>query len=257
MLSLLFQLVGDRSHWPWERKLAKYKLESTTHFQTCQLRIKRRGYFIWGGVDMGSGFDVELVYSKHVIKDGNILGLDGDFDLTPALARFLKLNENIIHIQARHLRSVLDDFRQNLQAEIEAKVNALTYGFLSDVYNRSNLTPSQLLSIVMEKERDLRVRQLMLGSEDAIIAAHERMQVVTRCEVTTWWYLFWVFCSRRVSRYTTLTAGFSRMTSGEEITILLGHFKHTPRISILTSLPLSRTAPCHVRLWRVFWFKGA
>ncbi|KDQ13737.1 hypothetical protein BOTBODRAFT_111078 [Botryobasidium botryosum FD-172 SS1] len=185
------ETVGARSRWPWETPLAKYKLESATHFQTCQLRIKRRGHFSWRGVELGSGFEIELVYSKHVTKEGDIIGLGGDFDLTPALARFLKLNESLIHAGVHRLRYVLDDYRQSLQAEAQAKVDVLTYGFLTDIYNRPHLSPADVRSVVMDSESDLRVRQLMLGSDEALVSTHERIQMVSRSEITTWWYIFW------------------------------------------------------------------
>ena len=174
----------------------RYKAQTSVDYQTCILNIKRRGYLVWEGIQLGSGFDVELVYTKNVRLDGGIIGLNDDYDLTGPLAQFLALNHNSIGSQLRHIEAVVTAYREHYKNECRQKVNVLTYRFLTHVYDQPR-DPSGLAASSIEFERDLRVRQLMVGSEAVFETTYERLSAVSATEVATWWYLFWV----RVSCY--------------------------------------------------------
>ena len=119
------------------------------------------------------------------------IGLDEDFDLTPSLARFLAMNEDKIGLRLRELESTIEQYRQHARAECRWKEEVLTYRFLAFVYDRPQ-DPSRLAESSILHERDLRVRQLMAGSEGVFETAYERLEVVTSSEAACWWYIFWV-----------------------------------------------------------------
>jgi len=66
----------------------------------------------------------------------------------------------------------------------------LTYRFLTYVYDQPR-DPTGLAKSSIEFERDLRVRQLMVGSEAVFETAYERLAAVSTSQVATWWYIFW------------------------------------------------------------------
>lgn len=152
------------------------------------LNIKRRGYLMWRKLPLGSGFDVELVYGKKLRLKGNIIGLNDDFDLTPSLAHFLALNQDLISARLGHIEGALSDYRQHHWRESHWKSQVLSYQFLSHVYDR----PQDPSNSFEADEHDLRVRQLLAGSEDVFEAAYQRFSTVSATETAAWWYIFWV-----------------------------------------------------------------
>ena len=50
----------------------------------------------------------------------------------------------------------------------------------------------ELAKRALKEERDLRVRDLIVASEPALRAAHERHRAASVSEATAWWYIFWV-----------------------------------------------------------------
>jgi hypothetical protein len=169
----------------------RYKADSSVAYHSCVLRIKRRGHLKWGDLQLGSGFDIELNYAKDVKVDGDIIGLNDDYDLTPDLARFLALNQDLIPRRLEYIEQTLFQYRRHHRKECRWKSHVLTYRFLTHVYDRpresSGLTESSI-----QLERDLRVRQLMVGNEAVFQTAYERLQAVSSSPTATWWYLFWV-----------------------------------------------------------------
>lgn len=153
---------------------------------------------IWQDLQLGSGFDVELTYARGVQVDGDIIGLNDDYDLTSPLARFLALNRELIPESLAHLEHVLSDYRSRHRHDCHRKNRVLTYRFLSFVYDQPR-EPTGLAESSIEFERDLRVRQLMVGSEAVFEAAYERLAAVQTTETATWWYIFWV-CLMLLSR---------------------------------------------------------
>lgn len=158
------------------------------------MRIKHRASLLWQGIHLGSGFDVELTYAKNVQVDGAIIGLNDDYDLTVPLARFLALNQDLIPERLEHIEDTLSSYRHHHRKECRWKANVLTYQFLSYVYNRPH-NPTDLAKNCIKFERDLRVRQLMIGGEAVFQAAYERLTVVSQTEAAVWWYIFWVCTS--------------------------------------------------------------
>lgn len=149
---------------------------------------------MYQGVQLGSGLQVQLKYDRGVLADGSVIGLDDDYDLTPALARFFALNERLIPHRLEELEKVLETYRHDHMQQFKTKADVLSYRFLAFVYNQPR-DPIGLAESSIESERDLRVRQLMVGSEAIFEITYERLAAVTTTEAATWWYIFWVCTS--------------------------------------------------------------
>ena len=122
---------------------------------------------MYEGVNLGSGFEVELTYAKGVVVDGSVIGLNDDFDLTTPLARFLTLNEELINDPLASIETILRRYRHQQRKEFKMKMEALTYRFLTAVYD----TPQEVSGItetVDEIECDPRVRSLVLENRDVL-----------------------------------------------------------------------------------------
>ena len=183
------RLVGSR--WPSLFSRRRYHAQTAISFRSAMFKLKHQGRLLFEDQDFGSGFEVELKYAKGVHVDGSVIGLNDDFDLTTPLARFLVLNEEIIKQPLAHLEAVLTRYRHHNMQECLAKVDTLTYRFLTHVYDTVR-EPEGLAQSSIEFERDLRVRQLMVDSEMVFIASYARWAAVTTSELATWWYIFWV-----------------------------------------------------------------
>lgn len=182
------QSVGAK--WPWCCG-TRYKAQTSIHFRAGVFHLKHHGHHFWENQNLGSGFEIELVYNKDVKVGGDLIGLNDDYDLTRPLAHFLTLNECLIPGPLSHLEHVLRRYRHHCLKECEWKSDTLTYRFLAMVYDRPR-EPDGLAQSSIEHERDIRVRQLMLGSEVAFDLAYKRLAHVSTSEVATWWYIFWV-----------------------------------------------------------------
>ncbi|THV07730.1 hypothetical protein K435DRAFT_772567 [Dendrothele bispora CBS 962.96] len=196
-------LEGQTVRWPYQSIAnigsqslwcccggGRYNAKSTKHYDTGVLNIKRRGHLMWRGLQLGSGFDVELSYAKGIVLDGDIIGLSDDFDLTVPLARFLRLNQDLVFARLGKIESIFKDYRRHHAEECRHKADVLSYRFLSHVYDQPS-DPTKLAESSIKHERDLRVRTLMAGSEAVFEAAYDRLAVVSETETTTWWYIFW------------------------------------------------------------------
>lgn len=190
-------------------------MQSVTHFHSCVFELKRRGTQFIEDFPIGSGFDIQLTYSREVQLDGDILGLNDDFDLSPLLAKFLHMNQHLVNGQIEVVENALWQYRITERKEARKKRKTLSYGFTTEVWNRP-APPGEVAMTVEGLERDLRVRQLILEREDALLAAKERMDAVGRCEVATWWYLFWVrhFTQSDSNAAYVFTPAFARTISG-------------------------------------------
>ncbi|KAG9222767.1 hypothetical protein CCMSSC00406_0004681 [Pleurotus cornucopiae] len=179
--------IGSNSIFSCKRR---YKADVAIQYHTCTLNIKHRGKLFWKDIPLGSGFTLELVYTKDVCLNGEIIGLTEDFDLTPPLARFLSMNRDLIHRRLGALDAVLDDYRIHHEEECRHKRDTLTYAFLTNVYDRPQHF-AEVAKWVTGHEKDLRIGQLIVGSEEALSKAYERSVVVAETEAATWWYIFW------------------------------------------------------------------
>jgi hypothetical protein len=142
-------------------------------------------------MQLGSGFNIELVYGKDVRVDGTIIGITDDFDLTQPLARFLFLNEELITERLENVLAVLTDYRAHHWKHARLKNRVLTYRFLSIVYDHPQ-NSTTVAEIALESERDLRVRQLIAGNDAIFQTAYERLTHVSTSPAMRWWYIFWV-----------------------------------------------------------------
>ncbi|KAF8523077.1 hypothetical protein BU17DRAFT_75023 [Hysterangium stoloniferum] len=180
------QTIGSRV-WCWG---SRYTARTSVRYESCVLSIDRKGSLSWKGLELGSGFNVQLTYAPKVHVDGTIIGLSDDYDLTPQLARFLATNREVIHDHLGRIDTLMQNYRNTSMRSIKAKDDVLGYNFLCSVYS-SPKESHQLAKILTEQEKDLRVRQIFLEYEDAIIAANARMSFIGKTEASTWWYLYW------------------------------------------------------------------
>jgi hypothetical protein len=110
--------------------------------------------------------------------------------LTPPLAKFLALNQDLVLERVRDIEAIIVGYRHHHRKECRAKARILTYRFLSFVYDRPR-DPTGLAESSIEFERDMRVRQLMVGNEAVFEAVYQRLSAVSSSELATWWYIFW------------------------------------------------------------------
>uniref|UniRef100_A0A0W0F5N8 T6SS Phospholipase effector Tle1-like catalytic domain-containing protein n=1 Tax=Moniliophthora roreri TaxID=221103 RepID=A0A0W0F5N8_MONRR len=195
-------LEGQRVIWPYEHVEPvgtksfccgigrRYSAKTSVHLQTAILKIERRGHLECQGVQLGSGFSVQLDYGKEVVLDGDAIGLSDDFELTSPLARFFHLNRDGISARLHGIESVFARYRQHHREECRQKADVLSYRFLTNVYDLPR-DPQAVGTSSIRYERDLRVRQLMVGSEFVFETAYNRLLSVSQTEASTWWYIFW------------------------------------------------------------------
>lgn len=187
------QIVGSTSPLRCCFRGRRYAAQTSISYRLGIFRLKRNGLLDWERLNLGSGFSVEITYARRVVVDGSVIGLTDDYDLTPPLARFLALNEEII-VGAGGLATLehsIERYRHHLRRECWEKAETLSYRFLAFVYDRPR-DPNGLAESSIEHERDPRVRRLLLTSEDVLRITYERLGVASRTTVTTWWYIFWV-----------------------------------------------------------------
>ncbi|KAJ3516260.1 hypothetical protein NLJ89_g1239 [Agrocybe chaxingu] len=181
------QDVGTNLPWCCGRN---YSAVTSRQYQHAVLRIKRRGHLIWKGLPLGSGFTVELRYSKKVKVSGEVIGLNEDYDLTSSLARFLEINRELVDQGLRSIEGKLSEYRQHHRKECRWKSRVLTYRFLTSVYDKPR-DPDTIAQSCLDLERDTRVCQLMSRSEPVFRSAYDRLAAVSTSEAATWWYIFW------------------------------------------------------------------
>lgn len=168
----------------------RYTAQTIVHYRTAVLNIKRKGRLTWNGFDFGSGFDIELVYSKDVTVGMDVLGIGDDWDLTSTLAHFLALNQGQISERVQLIERAIHDFQESHIKECARKASVLSYRSLVSIYDKPQ-EPEELAKAI-EDESDLRVRDMILASQDAYAAAFVRFETVTSSRVATWWNIFWV-----------------------------------------------------------------
>ncbi|KAI0724627.1 hypothetical protein C8T65DRAFT_7352 [Cerioporus squamosus] len=183
------EYIGDRGKFCCCGK--RYGAKTTVHYQIAKFELKRNGHIEWEGLDLGSGFDIQLTYAKDVQVGGNVIGLTDDYDLNQLLAHFLSMNENLIPSRLSYIEAVIHNYRQHYRKEFEWKKRTLSYRFLSEVYDHYPHEPRGLCESAVEMESDPRVRKLMAGSVDVFGITYERMAAVSSSELATWWYIFW------------------------------------------------------------------
>ena len=148
------QQAASGSSWGCRRR--GYKATSTIGFEKCVLRVIPRGHLIWEGLQLGSGFDVQLIYSKGIEVGGDIIGLTDDWDLTVPLARFLRMNQRLIPQRLLHIEGIMQSYRKHYLEEARAKSNVLTYRFFTNVYDIPR-DSTRLAESSIVHEKDVRV----------------------------------------------------------------------------------------------------
>ncbi len=213
----------------------RYHAQTSIHYRACIFRLKQHDLLTWEGLRLGSGFEVELTYAKSVVVDGSVIGLNDDFDLTPSLARFLTLNEELIPNRLARFEVILDSYQNFYRLECRAKAETLSYQFLAFVYN-TPCGPAEVAEYCAKAEQDERVQRLVLASERIFRVSYERLLVASATELNTWWYLFWVISAFSLSGYYLLVC--LRMTCGDETTRQSADYRNMRQISTRITPPL-------------------
>ncbi|KAI0825060.1 hypothetical protein BC628DRAFT_1321069 [Trametes gibbosa] len=168
----------------------RYAAQTSIHYESCVFHLKRRGSICWEGIELGSGFDVELTYAKKVQVGGAVIGLTDDYELTQPLAHFLAMNEHLIPSRLAYIEAALHNYRHHFSKEAEWKRKTLSYRFLTAVYDQPR-EPRGLSESAMAMEGDARVLKLMASNVNVFEITYDRLCVVTKSELATWWYIFW------------------------------------------------------------------
>ncbi|EIW64596.1 uncharacterized protein TRAVEDRAFT_55490 [Trametes versicolor FP-101664 SS1] len=182
------QYVGDRETFCCCGK--RYAAQTSIHYQSCVFHLKRRGEVRWEGLELGSGFDVEMTYAKKVQVSGAVIGLTDDYELTQPLAHFLAMNEPLIPTRLAYIEAALHNYRHHFRKEARWKRETLSYRFLTMVYDQPR-DPRGLSESAIEWERDPRVRKLMASNVNIFEITYDRLCAVGSSELATWWYIFW------------------------------------------------------------------
>ncbi|KAI0032741.1 hypothetical protein K488DRAFT_78307 [Vararia minispora EC-137] len=193
-------LDGQEVFWPhrhvqnsysrWWCCGSRYQAKSVISYQVGRLSIKRKGYALWDGMKIGSGFDITIKYARGVVCSSSIFGLNDHYDLTEHLARFFSLNRQTIAQRLPEITTKLKEYRIHFAREFRDKASVLSYAFLTQVYDRPR-HPIDLVKDVLKTEKDLRVRQLLAGSDRVFEITYDRLSAVSMSEVAVWWYIFW------------------------------------------------------------------
>ncbi|KAF8704628.1 hypothetical protein RHS03_05839, partial [Rhizoctonia solani] len=181
------ELIGNRFRWIGGKR---YHACRTTDYHEAKFCIRRRGSLQWKNTNLASGFDVSLEYSKKLVFDGSLIGLNVGLQLTPQLARFLLLNKATLESRMLGYTNVLRDYRTYILNEVESKFRTLSYGFLTNLY-ASPMDPASVARLLAQNELDARVTSLAVGYEHAFQTMDERMRYVRRGPVEAWWFLLW------------------------------------------------------------------
>jgi hypothetical protein len=238
------------------RRGTRYKAQVSTFYEYGTLNIKRKGCLVWKGLQLGSGFDVEITFDKHVRIDGASIGINDKYDLTPTLARFFAQNHALVHSRMGGIEALLAGYRQFCRQECDKKADVLSYGFLSRVFDRPR-DPEGLARDAIKHEHDLRVRQLLVSNEEAFRITYERLAAVSTTELATWWYIFWVCVDLFLALIIMFSSRLSRMIFGGETQILSESSDNT-----LLTLIHTIHHPLHIRpypapYWKVSSHNGA
>jgi len=161
------------------------------HYEYAVLSVKRRGHLKWQGLQLGSGFDICLKYSRSLTLSGEVIGLNEDCDLTPSLARFLEINRELVDGSLFTVEEKISHYRRHHKNECLWKSQVMTYKFLTFVYDQPR-DPDGLAQSLLEFEKDSRVQELMLANYEVFKSAYIRLAAVSGSEAATWWYIFWV-----------------------------------------------------------------
>lgn len=152
----------------------------------------------WGDFNFGSGFTLQFVYAKDVNLDRDVIGLSDDWSLSPSLARFLSLNQDLILKRLHLIEHAILSYREYHRRQCDAKTEVLRYSFLMTIYNEPQRHEDVTKRFEAE-ETDLRVRSLPIANEPAFVSAYERFEAATCTEVNAWWYILWVRFLRIIS----------------------------------------------------------
>ena len=169
------------------------------------LKIGRNSRLRWRDYNYASGFDLTVTYSdgqgqdndgtlrygQNLVVDGAALGIPVDFSLSPAVAKLLRRNRDLIEARLPAIEGSLSRHREFFFAEANWKHSTLSHGFLFNVVAESTLSPKQLDDVLRTTEADPKVQNLAATYRGSIKFLDERMKAVMGSRIQQWWFVAW------------------------------------------------------------------
>ncbi|KAJ1043173.1 hypothetical protein NDA10_005586 [Ustilago hordei] len=189
------------------KEQSEYILATPVSFVEGTLKIERSNEFDWAGYNFDRGFQVSIVYEEGKMKESTgaltsirqqvivsasrAFGLTEDFEMNPALSRFLQDNERLLVERAPMVEKLLRKYRRNFEREARWKHRILPYSFLTDVFDNDGLSPLGLGMALVETGCARSMRNLPILYEGCVTLMYERLAAINRTPVHRfWWLLF-------------------------------------------------------------------
>ncbi|KAG0253358.1 hypothetical protein DFQ27_007447 [Actinomortierella ambigua] len=167
--------------------------------------IHRKKTSTWKGHNMNPGFSVTITYTDGEISDPqgspqlfhettighSIIGITRDFQVTPALAKLLRDNHELIRRNLPKVHKVMRAYKDHYRREAHHKDETLSYGFFLNIYDNPTLRQSELGPVLMATEENSLLRFPDRELTTTIQFLYERMAMVHSSICHQWWYLFW------------------------------------------------------------------
>lgn len=212
------------------------------------LKIQRNSNLRWRDYNYASGFDLSVTYSdgqgqdsdgtlrygQNLVVDGEALGIPADFSLSPAVAKLLRRNRDLIEARLPAFEGSLSRHREFFFAEATWKHSTLSHGFLFNVVAESTLSPKQLDHVLRTTELDPKVQNLAATYRGSIECLEQRMKAVMGSRVQQWWFVAWCAFSTRALFAGADPAFFAGTTSGDETVATLLDYTISRLLSRLT-----------------------
>lgn len=210
------------------RTRSKYSLAIPVSYMEGVLAIKRKADFEWEGYNFASGFEVLITYLEGRREDpeGNVritkpltiyaaaaFGLHDDFGMSPSLLKMMNDNEWLIRERIPTIHSLMADYRATFYKEARQKMRTMSYSFLVDIFDNSQLTPQQLKHAFARSSCSRSIRELPKRYEASITLMFERLDAVNCSDIHKWWWLFWDDFWRKNSQDYTLLRSHRRFFS--------------------------------------------
>ncbi|KAK4705968.1 hypothetical protein P7C70_g240, partial [Phenoliferia sp. Uapishka_3] len=189
------------------------QIESRIHYRTGVLRISRNSDVTWRGYPYASGFRVTISYAdgqgqdsmgalrydEHLTLDVEALGIPPDFSLSPAAAKLLRRNRDVIEAGLPRVEGALQKHRDHFRQMDEWKQGTLSHSFLFDVGTEDSLSLEDIDQVVQNQEKSPKIRQLASTHRGSLTYLQERKQAIGRSQIHQWWFVLWDDLWRRNS----------------------------------------------------------
>ncbi|KAG0221903.1 hypothetical protein BGW41_006422 [Actinomortierella wolfii] len=192
---------GDCGHGMMEMSLVNAPIS----YRRGLFTIHRKKTSTWKGHNMNPGFSVTITYTDGEVSDPqgspqlfhettighSIIGITRDFQLTPALAKLLRDNQELIRAGLPKVHKVMRAYKDHYRREAHHKDKTLSYGFFLNIYDNPTLRRNELGPVLMATEENPLLRFPGRELATTIQFLYERMACVHSSVCHQWWYLFW------------------------------------------------------------------